>query len=227
MKLPNTKQELYSFKENRLPIGLDEAGRGPLAGPVVAGAVFVKESFLKSQKFETKKTVIRDSKSLSAKQREETYDFLLQQKEVLLGIGEVPVSTIDRINILNASLLAMRLAGENLCKKLVNNNYLDKKDLPYRLELLVDGNKNVPGFACKQNNFPQGDASVFSIAAASICAKVYRDRIMKELDKQHGNYGFDQHNGYGTKEHLQNLKKFGPCSAHRKSFAPVKKILQG
>jgi ribonuclease HII len=224
MKLPSIDREISSFKENRLPIGIDEAGRGPLAGPVVAGAAFVEKKFLESD-FPEKK-LIRDSKTLSHKQRGKIYDLLLQQKGILVGIGEVSVSTIDRINILNASLLAMRIAGENLCEKLFREKKLERKNLAFRLELLVDGNKEVPGFNCKQNHFPQGDSSIFSIAVASICAKVYRDKIMKKLDNQYDNYGFDRHNGYGTKEHLQNLKKFGPCPAHRKSFAPIKKLIR-
>jgi ribonuclease HII len=214
MKLPDFKQEEHLISRNKSAVGLDEAGRGPLAGPVVAGAVYIKESFF--PKDFPEKNLIRDSKTLSSKQRNEVFDFINQSEEIFFKTVEISALTIDKINVLNASLLAMRMAAENLIRDVLPEE--NKKEAC----LLVDGNALIPKISFDQKNFPKGDADVFSIAAASICAKVWRDKLMEKFDKQYPGYGFARHKGYGTKEHLLKLKEFGPCDIHRRSFRPVK-----
>lgn len=182
-------------------VGLDEAGRGPLAGPVVAGAVFFK----KNCKINLK---INDSKKLSQKQREEFYEILTNHKEVKWGVGVVSEKVIDKINILQASKLAMQKAVKNL-----NADFL-----------LIDGNFKLQN-KISEKSIIRGDQKVFSIAAASIIAKVTRDRIMKKMHKKYPDYGFHLHKGYGTALHMANLKQFGPSKIHRKSFYPVSSFL--
>jgi ribonuclease HII len=196
------------FKE---VVGLDEVGRGPLAGPVVAAAVMIKDSktelsFMRAKvKMRTKSSSpfknIRDSKKLSAKQREYFYKILTNHKEVRWGIGIVSEKTIDRINILEATKLAMLKA-----LKKVRADFL-----------LLDGNFRINS-VLPQRSIIKGDEKVFSCAAASILAKVTRDRIMLKYHKKYPNYRFDLHKGYGTKLHFQMLKRFGRCAIHRNSF---------
>lgn len=197
-------------------IGVDEAGRGPLAGPVVSGAVWVHPGALEL-KFEGRE-LIRDSKTLSEKQREKIHEFLAENELFTIGIGEVSHEMIDRINILNATLLSMRLAIEEVVRKIESAR-------ARKFCVLIDGNKKVPGVKYEQHLFPKGDRNIFSIAAASICAKVYRDKIMKKYHEQFPQFGFDSHKGYGTKFHMEQLQKNGPCKIHRKSFAPVRELL--
>ncbi|MBD3300493.1 MAG: ribonuclease HII [Candidatus Moranbacteria bacterium] len=187
-------------------VGIDEAGRGPLAGPVYAAAVLGEKKDLKN----FKKLGLKDSKKLTAKKRES----LCQQikKYFQIGIGITGETTIDKINILNASLLAMKKAVQNL--KL-------KPDL-----LLIDGSRIIPNLFLKQKSVPQGDAKITLIQAASIVAKVERDNYIIQISKKYPEYGFQNHKGYGTKEHFSNLKKHGPCQIHRKSFRPVKDLLK-
>lgn len=195
--------ELFEFDKgyNKIIAGVDEAGRGPLAGPVVAAAVIVKNpEFL---------TEINDSKKLTEKKREKLYDIIMENCEV--GVGIVDHKCIDEINILNATFKAMRQAVSNLN---------DKFDL-----LLVDGNHKVREYNEKQEAIIKGDGKSLAIAAASIIAKVSRDRMMKNYCEQYPDYNFGKHKGYGTKEHREVLMEKGACKIHRKSF--LSKILKG
>ena len=199
MRYPTFTEEKKLWKQGfEWVIGLDEAGRGPLAGPVVAAAVrLVKPVRLVG---------VRDSKTLSEKQREYLYANLTNHKDIYWAVGVVSEKEIDKMNILNATKLAMQNAVEGLC---VEHAYI-----------LIDGNFRLPG-NFSQKSIIKGDSKVFSIAAAGIIAKVTRDRLMKEFHQEYPDYGFDTHKGYGTRAHLVNLEKFGPCSIHRKSFFPV------
>ncbi|HBO16480.1 MAG: Ribonuclease HII [Candidatus Moranbacteria bacterium GW2011_GWE2_35_2-] len=209
-------------------IGVDEAGRGPLVGPVVACAATLKnnESGIKNQELK-EWDLVRDSKKLSAGQREKAFDFVLENFHV--GIGICDHETIDRVNILEASFLAMKIALVDLNSKL--KNYKLNKNSKFKIQnykqiLLVDGNKKIPNFSGEQLAVVGGDKIVKSISAASIVAKVTRDRMMMEAHEKYPQYHFDKHKGYGTKIHMESLKQYGPCEIHRKSFAPVKKTLK-
>lgn len=188
----------------RLIGGVDEAGRGPLAGPVVAACVVVGPDFkIDHPDLE----LIADSKKLTAKKREYLFH-IIKEKALAVEIGIANNETIDKINILQASFLAMRRAI---------------KKLPLEPDYIItDGNFKIPKLSVDQKAIIKGDATVWTIAAASIIAKVSRDWIMTEIDKQHPEYLFAQHKGYGTKIHMEALKKYGPCPLHRFSFAPVK-----
>lgn len=191
-------------------IGIDEAGRGPLAGPVVACAAVLKNyesGIMNDENF----SLIRDSKTLSEKQREKIFDFILENFNV--GIGMCDHITIDRINILEASFLAMKKSVANLGAKI---KIRDTKHI-----ILIDGNKKIPNLSQEQKAIVNGDKIVKSISAASIIAKVTRDRIMREMHEKYPQFQFDRHKGYGTKLHMQSLEKYGPCEIHRKSFRPV------
>lgn len=179
--------------------GVDEAGRGPLAGPVVAAACILPEGAL----FES----LNDSKQCTSEQREVLFQQITTYPGVLFGIGIIDVKTIDRLNILQATFLAMHKAVAAL------------PSLPDYL--LVDGNR-LPDFTIPAASVVQGDGLSVSIAAASIIAKVTRDRIMLELDAQYPEYGFKKHKGYGTEEHLKAISLYGPSKVHRASFDPVK-----
>ncbi len=186
------------FKE---VIGVDEAGRGPLAGPVVAAAVKLK-------KYSEVLDEINDSKKLTEKKREKLYDIIVENFEI--GVGVVSAIEIDKVNILNATFLAMRKALCELQDKL--------KDYERNI-VLVDGNFKIREYKGEQVPIVKGDAKSLSIAAASIIAKVTRDRMMRELDKVYPNYDFSKHKGYGTKKHVEVLKKMGPIKGiHRNSF---------
>jgi ribonuclease HII len=183
--------------------GVDEAGRGPLAGPVVAACVVLPHSF--------DLTGINDSKKLTAKQRDAAYSRIRQQATAF-GIGIAEVDEIDRINILRASHMAMVRAIEQL-------------PMPPDA-ILVDG-LPVPILPCAhQRAIVKGDSASASIAAASILAKVTRDRILCELDALYPRYGFAKHKGYGSAAHLDALRQHGPCPVHRRSFAPVANSLK-
>lgn len=184
----------------RFIAGLDEVGRGPLAGPVVSAAVILPK--------ECQILGLNDSKQLSAKKREELF-IEIQNKAVAVGIGVVSPEEIDRINIYQASRLAMK---EALIDLAVKPEYL-----------LIDAmtiDTEIP-----QQSLIKGDARSISIAAASIIAKVYRDNLMKDFHEVYPFYGFDQNAGYGTKVHLEGLAAHGICPIHRKTFAPVKQYL--
>lgn len=184
-------------------IGVDEAGRGPLAGPVVAGA-----AFLLTTRFENR---IDDSKKLTPYQRECAYLEII--KKSLYGIGIVNEKIIDRINILEATRLAMVNAVRSLISKL--NGYRQES-----IHLLIDGNMRLD-LAFASLAIVKGDTKSMSIAAGSILAKVARDRIMVEYDKVFPEYGFISHKGYPTKSHRQALKEFGPSIIHRATFRGV------
>ncbi len=182
--------------------GVDEAGRGPLAGPVTAGAVILpwhKDGL----------PGVFDSKQLSAEAREELYEELLTLENIDIGIGIADVEEIDKLNILKAAHLAMFRAVAQL----------KKVDC-----VLVDG-LPVKGFKVPSRNLIKGDARSASIAAASIVAKVVRDRMMMDYDAKYPEYGFASHKGYGSAEHLEALRKYGACPIHRKSFRPVAEVL--
>lgn len=174
--------------------GLDEAGRGPLAGPVVAAAVVLGESF--------DVLGIDDSKKLSASQRDNLYEQILNRSEAY-GIGMASVEEIDQLNILNATKLAMKRALENLG---VEPDHL-----------LIDALK-LDGVCSEQTAIIKGDQKSLSIAAASILAKVTRDRLVDELSLIYPKYGFEHHKGYGTKEHCKAILQYGPTELHRKTF---------
>lgn len=181
--------------------GADEAGRGPLAGPVVAAAVIL----------DPKVSIdgLRDSKKLSPTQRE-TLAQAIRTRALACAIGVASVEEIDSLNILQASLLAMRRAIEAL-------------DPPASFAL-VDGDR-LPRLAIPARAIVGGDATEPAISAASILAKVHRDALMRALDAAHPGYGFGQHFGYPTREHLRRLHELGPCAAHRRTFAPVRALL--
>ena len=200
----NLDLEKKIFTKNYLLIaGLDEVGRGPLAGPVVAGCAVIDNKFKINKNLE----LIKDSKKLTPKKRIELFPYIKEEfNQVSVGICDHDI--VDRINILQASLLAMKKALGALKQK---PNFL-----------LIDGSMIIPNSSYLQQNIIKGDELVFSIAAASIIAKVTRDNIMIKMHEIYPQYGFDKHKGYGTKMHLEALRKYGPCEIHRKSFKPVK-----
>jgi len=209
MIIPDFSREERLFKKGYGTIaGIDEVGRGPLAGPVVAATVVFDNNDKKIK--ELIKFGVRDSKTLSSKKRDFLYDAIIKDCNDW-SIGIVSEEVIDEINILEASLLAMRFAVERLN---VQPDFL-----------LVDGNHTIENYPTDQTAIPSADQNIFSVSAASIIAKVTRDRILIDLDKKYPGYGFAQHKGYGTKLHLEMLAKMGPCEIHRKSFAPVKKLI--
>ena len=213
MFLPHTKIEKALLQEsaNRIIIGIDEAGRGPLAGPVVAAAAWINPVFFEKDFKEN--NLIRDSKTLSFRQRNKIFQIICQQeKDFIFGIGIVSNLIIDQINILNATFLAMRLALDDLKNKI----NADQKNLPFIL--LIDGNKKIPKITTPQKIFIGGDRDIFSISVASICAKVWRDELMEDFHKKYPAYGFNCHRGYGTKLHYEMIKKHGICKIHRESF---------
>lgn len=200
-KFLQAEQVAFSFDMPGLVAGVDEAGRGPLAGPVVAAAVILDE--LRPIKG------LNDSKKLTAKQREKLFDEI-RAKALCCSIAQASVEEIDELNILQATLLAMRRAVEGLRLK--------------PAKVLVDGNR-LPTLDVLAEAIVGGDALVPSISAASILAKVTRDRWCAELDAQYPQYGFAGHKGYGTAEHLAALKAHGACPQHRKTFRPVTDVL--
>jgi ribonuclease HII len=186
--------------------GVDEAGRGPLAGSVVAAAVILDPS----------KPIdgLKDSKKLSAKVRDELFDIIIRDSKAWC-IAEASAVEIDSINILQATMLAMKRAIEGLEKTLGR--------LPDKA--LIDGNR-CPKVNIEMEAIIKGDSKVQAISAASILAKVTRDRDMQVLHEAYPMYGFNQHMGYPTPMHVEALKEFGPCPAHRKTFAPVREVME-
>lgn len=211
MILPTLNREKKHWSEGvKIVVGIDEAGRGPLAGPVVAGAVVVFPSIMKKIETEPSCRLIRDSKTLSFRQRQRAYDFIASH--FLFGVGWSSHETVDRVNVVQATFLAMKKAISGLKRKLDGEIQA----------VLLDGRSQIPNFSLKQENIINGDRFVFSISAASIVAKVTRDRMMLELHKKFPAYGFARHKGYGTKLHFEMIEKYGPCEVHRKSFAKSK-----
>ncbi|MDA0226981.1 MAG: ribonuclease HII [Proteobacteria bacterium] len=190
-------QEGFAWHAPGLIAGVDEAGRGPLAGPVVVAAVILDD--------ERPIAGVDDSKRLSAKQRERLFDVIMGQA-LCVSIGQASAAEVDAVNVLQATLLAMRRAVEGL------------RLTP--IKVLVDGNQ-LPRLPMLAEAVVGGDGRVACIAAASIVAKVTRDRLMTELDQTLPGYGFAQHKGYGTAQHMQALRRLGASAQHRRSFAPV------
>lgn len=191
------EQSKLNWDTDGLTAGVDEAGRGPLAGPVIAAAVILDEL--------NPIHGLNDSKKLSAKRREALFDEI-RARALCFAIAEASVQEIDEINILQATLLAMKRAVEAL-------------RLPPKL-VLVDGNR-LPILSIRSEAIVQGDALVPAISAASILAKVHRDRLCEAMHQQYPLYGFDQHKGYGTAQHMAALQAHGPADCHRMTFAPV------
>lgn len=214
MQAADFSREIITGTSGLIPIGIDEAGRGPLAGPVVAAAVLYRSSDFRIPEGREKEFgLIRDSKKLSEKQRETA--FALVQEFFHVGVGIIPSETIDRVNILQATFLAMKAALSNL------ERAADLRGRESSLVLLIDGNQELPNLSLKQETVVEGDGKVKSIAAASIIAKVTRDRLIILADHEYPAYGFARHKGYGTKEHMDALRKYGPTPIHRRSFRPV------
>lgn len=201
-KFFKAEQAALAWDVPGLVAGVDEAGRGPLAGPVVAAAVILDD--LKPIKG------LADSKRLTARRRETLYDEI-RAKALCCSVALATVEEIDRLNILQATMLAMQRAVKGLRLKPV--------------KVLVDGNR-LPALDMLAEAIVSGDALVPSISAASILAKVTRDRMLDELHLAHPQYGFDRHKGYGTAEHLQALSTHGALPVHRRSFAPVARTLE-
>jgi ribonuclease HII len=211
MEYPTFSEERKLRRKGyRVIVGIDEAGRGPLAGPVVAAAIYVDPDF----KIKDPKLTIRDSKKLTPKQRLKAFKFLISNPDIEWGVGKVSEKIIDKINILEATKMAMKRAVKNLEKK-----YSKPAEF-----LLVDGimrlDLNVP-----QKALAHADNRIFSCAAASLIAKVTRDRMMLKYDRKWPKYAFWSHKGYGTRFHLEMLENHGPCPIHRKSFRPLKNSL--
>ena len=199
MKYATLNEEKKLWKKGFKNVAcLDEAGRGPLAGPVVAGAVMVRISNFQFPK-------LRDSKKLSPKRRGFFYNLITKNKNIKWGIGIVSEKVIDKMNILQATKLAMGKALKRL-----------KPDY-----LILDGKMRL-NLPIKQKAIVKADEKVFSCAAASIIAKVTRDKLMFRYHKKYPRYRFDLHKGYGTRRHLTLLKKYRPCKIHRNSFLPVR-----
>lgn len=198
----SASEEIIDSHNGRWIAGTDEVGRGPLAGEVVAAAVILDPAIPIPG--------LNDSKKLSDKQRQQLV-ILIEERALALAIGRSSVMEIDVLNILQASLLAMRRAVEAL---------------PLRPQLVyVDGN-HLPDWRYKSKAIVRGDAKIPAIAAASVLAKVTRDREMEALDSLYPGYGLAKHKGYPTKQHLEALAKLGPSPIHRKSFAPVSALLR-
>ena len=202
--MPDLELERELIECGSSPVaGVDEAGRGPLAGPVVAAAVILPCGY--SQDF------LDDSKKVSSKRRDVLYEELTRDSQVCWGVAFAEVSEIDELNILRATHNAMERAA---------------LALPVRPAFcLIDG-LDVPGFPLAAKGVVRGDGISLSIAAASIIAKVTRDRRMQELAEEFPVYGFAKHKGYGTQSHMEALREYGPCREHRRSFAPVAKLTQ-
>ncbi|RMD80796.1 MAG: ribonuclease HII [Lentisphaerae bacterium] len=185
--------------------GVDEAGRGPLAGPVVAAAVSIPPGY----EF---KFPVDDSKSLSETKRENIYEAIVNDPDCSFAITELNHEAIDRLNIFHATMTAMTRVITSL------------KPLPQ--VALIDGNRapTIPGQSITLIPIVKGDAKCAIISAASILAKVHRDRIMRQYHQQYPQYGFDRHKGYGTAEHLDAIRKYGPCPIHRRSFEPIRSL---
>jgi len=216
---PRLRSGLFYFDENIIEnkkisglIGVDEAGRGPLAGPVVACAVYLERDIAENLSQD-----INDSKKISAKRREALFKEMIASG-VKYSFSYSGNEEIDKMNILNATLLAMKKAVENL--------YPSQSISPTDLLVIVDGPHKIKNLNLNQMPIIDGDAKSLSIACASIFAKVLRDRWMDFIDREYPNYNFKKHKGYGTKLHMEMLKKYGICKYHRKSFAPIRCICE-
>ncbi len=217
MKLPNKNLERRLLANGySLICGVDEVGMGCLAGPVVVCAVSLTKNFYIKNRVGLRG--LRESKLLSAKQREVFALKLLKNKNLKFKICYAYPKTIDRLNIYQATRQAMKRA----VLKITKGTFTVQK-VPF--VILVDGPHKIPGLNIDQQAIIKGDRNVFIIACASIIAKVYRDRMMIRYAKKYPGYGFEIHKGYGTKYHQEKLTKLGPCTIHRRSFAPVAKLV--
>ena len=195
---PLTLQEEYYSDTVNLIVGIDEAGRGPLAGPVVASAVIFPRAYINKD--------INDSKQLSEKKREELFE-IIKKDALAIGVGIVDAETIDKINIYEATKVAMKEAVKNL---------------NHKFDLILTDAMSLKNMGVPVIDIIKGDAKALPIAAASIIAKVTRDHILNDLAKKYPEYGFEKHKGYGTKLHMDALKKYGPIKGvHRYSYKPV------
>ena len=207
--MPSFRYELRCAGAGAVRIaGIDEVGRGPLAGPVVAAVAVIDRSVAKRKLLR----LIDDSKKLTREEREEAYAAMLSSGAVRYAVGEASVEEIDSINILQATFLAMRRALQGMA---------DQPDL-----VLIDGDRVPPGLGCRAETIVGGDARSYSIAAASIIAKVTRDRYMRGLAASFPGYGWETNVGYKSPEHLVALNLMGPTTHHRRSFAPVMRALE-
>ena len=193
------EEKLYNEKNIKYICGIDEAGRGPLAGPVVVGAVVMPR--------DSKIEWVNDSKKVTEKRREILYDKITEEA-FAWGVGIVSEKEIDQINILNATKMGLHLALGEVIEKLG-----EKPDI-----VIVDALKDIDTFQVPYQSIIKGDATRYSIACASIIAKVTRDRIMRQWDEIYPVYNFEKNKGYGTSEHINALKDYGPCQIHRRSF---------
>lgn len=201
-RFSSAEQLGFDWSRPGLVAGVDEAGRGPLAGPVVAAAVILDDC--------NRIEGLADSKALTPLRRERLFD-QIRARALAFSIAQAEVEEIDALNILRATLLAMRRAVDGL-------------RLPPAL-VLVDGNR-LPVLRMQTKAVINGDTTMSTISAASILAKVHRDRLCRELHGSHPQYGFDAHKGYATPEHLRALREHGACAAHRRSFEPVRAALR-
>jgi ribonuclease HII len=200
--MPTLRYEKKAYENGATIIaGVDEAGRGPLAGPVVAAAAILPREF--------RHKTLNDSKQLSPEQREEIYAELTSRSDVQWATGLSDVDVIEAYNILRATWRAMAIALEKL---------------PVQPDFLLIDGLYVPGLRIRQRAIVGGDAKSYSIAAASVIAKVTRDRLMLQLHEQYPQYNFAQHKGYGTPEHLAAIAKYGPSPVHRRTFAPIREL---
>jgi len=209
MKYPNFREEKKLRRKGyKMVVGIDESGRGPLAGPVITCAFcFGKhDRSLTSVEDKLRRIAIKDSKKLTPKKRQEIYEALKKNPNIEWGIGRVSEKVIDRVNILEATKLAMKRAVKNLEKKCSNADFL-----------LIDGNFGI-NMDIAQKSIVKADEKVFSCVAAGIIVKVTRDRMMLRYHKKYPEYGFDRHKGYPTKLHREIIKQCGFCKIHRKSF---------
>jgi ribonuclease HII len=197
--------DLEAWKKVRLLCGVDEAGRGALAGPVVAAAVVLPQRLQVSS--------IRDSKRLTPLRREYVFKEIAA-RALGIGVGFIPAEEIDETNILEAALRAMRRACERLALRI-------EPELVF-----VDGTREIPDLPWPQEIFPQADEQSISVAAASVVAKVLRDRYMRQLDESYPGYEFSRHKGYPTRKHVNYLRRLGLCPAHRKTFRPCAECLE-
>jgi len=223
--------EQKHWQDGELVIGVDEAGRGPLAGPVVAGACLILNPLAPLI------TSTADSKALSEKKRDEIYDQLMAMEgagDIVTCVSVIDNNVIDEINILQATMLAMANSIDGVMTNLAERSQATAKGLENREPkgayspdqrkciALIDGNKCPSSLAIPSNSIVKGDSLCYSIALASILAKVTRDRLMKEYDLEFGQYGFAAHKGYPTKSHVLAIHKYGPCRLHRMTFKPLK-----
>jgi ribonuclease HII len=207
--MPSFRYEMRCTEAGAVRIaGIDEVGRGPLAGPVVAAVAVIDRSVAKRKLLR----LIDDSKKLTLEEREEAYAAMLASGAVRYAVGEASVEEIDAINILQATFLAMRRALQGMA---------DQPDL-----VLIDGDRVPPGLSCRAETIVGGDARSYSIAAASIIAKVTRDRYMRGLAASFPGYGWETNVGYRSPDHLAALNRLGPTMHHRRSFTPVMRLFE-